>query len=328
MKTRSLYLIWSALALTIIMYACKKDNNSSTNTTSSSDLQTQSDDQTQVTNENDAVTADVNAVLSTESSVTGSSVQPGYKYGIATEGVDTVKTELCNATVTLDTSSSTHTLTITYHGNDCSVADSRTGTVVISWPAGQAWHTEGAVITVNIQNLKITRLRDNKSITINGTHTYTNVFGGSLADVYAGKIASVTHKITSDNMSVTFDNGTTRTWHVARQRVYTWSGNAFVITQTGLHTDGSVTGISEWGVNRWGNSFETAITTPLVVDGNCSYRLTSGVITTIRPEVTTTVTFGLDSTGNATTCPGTGQTYYFEIVWQIGGKSYSAILPY
>jgi hypothetical protein len=326
MKTRSLYLIASAVTLMSVLSACNK-SNSSNSTTSSTDLQTQSDDQTQVTSENDAVVDDVNTTMSSQSSVTGASVDPGYKNGIATQGAYTVQSYICDATVTLDTSSATRTLTITYNGANCNLTRTRTGTVVVTWPAGHHWRDTGAVVTVNIQNLKITRLRDGKSITINGTHTYTNVSGGSLADVLKG--ATVTHTVTSSNMSILFDNNTTRTWSVARQRVYTLSGQNILITQTGLHTDGSTTGISEWGTNRWGNSFETAITTPLTVDGNCSFQLTGGAVETIRPEVTTTITFGLDSTGAASGCPVSGASYYFKLVWAgAGGKTATVILPY
>ncbi|MBN8852309.1 MAG: hypothetical protein BGO55_01005 [Sphingobacteriales bacterium 50-39] len=328
MKTRSLYLIGAAVTLMSILYACKKDNNSNNNTTSSTDLQTQSDDQTQVTNENDAVVNDVNVALGSQSTVTGASINPGYQQGVAAQGGNSIQSPICDATLTLDTTSSTRVLTITYNGNNCAVTRTRTGTVVVTWPAGQNWRNKGAVITVNIQNLKITRIRDGRSITINGTHIYTNVNGGSLIDLALGKVSSVTHTVTSDNMSITFDNGTTRTWHVARMRVYSLSGQSILITQTGTHTDGTTTSISEWGVNRWGNAFENVITTPLTVDGNCNWRLTGGAIETIRPEVTTTLTFGLDSTGNPTGCPVSGGSYYFKLVWQGGGKSYTFILPY
>jgi len=327
MKTRSLYLIGAAVTLMSILNACKKDNNSN-NTTSSADLQTQSDDQTQVTNENDAVVNDVNAVLSSQSGVTGASVNPGYQHGVAAQGGSSVESPICDATVTLDTTSSTRVLTITYNGSNCALTRTRTGTVVVTWPAGHAWRDQGAVITVSFQSLKITRIRDGKSITINGTHTYTNVSGGSLYDLAVGKINSVTHTITSDDMSITFDNGTKRTWHVARQRVYTVSGKSFLITQTGTHTDGNTTNISEWGTNRWGNTFENVITSPLTVDGNCNWQLTGGAIETIRPEVTTTLTFGLDSSGNSTSCPVSGGSYYFKLVWEGASKTYTFILPY
>src|SRR5258705_4390718 len=101
MKTRSLYLVGTVIVLMSILNACKKDNNSNSGQ-SSTDLQTQSDDQTQVTNENDAVVDDVNAMLSNQAAVTGSSYNPGYKYGITTQDAKPVQQNLiCDASVTM-----------------------------------------------------------------------------------------------------------------------------------------------------------------------------------------------------------------------------------
>src|SRR5690606_23393363 len=118
------------------------------------------------------------------------------------------------------------------------------------------------------------------SITINGTQTYTNVSGGLLINLPV--LGTITHTITSSNMSVTFDNGSQRTWQVARQRVFTYN-NGVVITVTGTHTDGSVIGIAEWGTNRFGRSFITAITQPLVLKQDCSFRVGSGKVVHTTP---------------------------------------------
>jgi hypothetical protein len=323
MKTRSLYLVGTVVALMSILYACKKDNNNNNSGQSTADLQTQSDDQTQMSNETDAVVDDVNSMLGSQTTVTGSSVTPDIKYGVTTNDVKPITSLICDASVTLDTSTTTYKLTITYNGTNCAGNRTRTGVVVASWTKGQHWKDAGAVVNVSIQNLKITRVRDGKSITLNGTHTYTNVNGGGLLELAQG--ATVTHTVTSDDMSITFDNGAKRTWHVARQRAYKLVNQKLVITTTGLHTNGSTTGISEWGANRWGNSFVTQITQDLVIDENCSWRLTKGEVKIIRPEVTTTITFGLDLSGNPTTCPD--GSYYFKLVWQ-AGKTYTFILPY
>ncbi|HVW61202.1 MAG TPA: hypothetical protein VHC48_14225 [Puia sp.] len=328
MKTRSLYLIGAAVAVMSILYACKKDSNNNNNSgQSAADLQTQSDDQTQVSNETDAVVDDVNVMLGSQAAVSGSSSDPGVKYQVVTNDAKPIgNAGICDASATLDSSAGSYHLTITYNGTNCAGNRKRTGTVVVSWAAGTHWRDKNAVVNVSIQNLKITRVWDNKSITLNGTHTYTNVSGGSLLDLALGKIESVTHTVTSDDMSITFDNGAKRTWHVARQRVYTVVNQNAVITTTGLHTDGNNTGISEWGTNRWGNDFVTQITQALVIDQACSWRLTQGEVKIIRPAVTTTITFGLDANGSPTGCPGDG-TYYFKLVWQ-AEKTYTFILPY
>ena len=324
MKLKNLYRPLIVITMAGLLFvACKKSSSTDSSNTSSADLQTQSDDQTRVSNENDAVTNDVNTTMSAQATVTGSGTPT--RGDVQTAGAYGVESLICDASVTVDTSNSTRVITITYNGANCSLTRTRTGVVTISIPAGVKWSDKGAVVTVNIQNLKITRLSDSKSITINGTHTYTNVSGGSLANL--PNLTSITHTVTSDNMTITFDNGSQRSWSIARQRVYTYSGGV-VVTETGLHTDGSTTGITEWGTNRFGNSFETVITTPVVLTQSCSWRLTSGVIEVIRPAVTLTVTLGLDSTGTPTGCPGDA-SYYFKLVWAgAGGKTYTFILPY
>src|SRR5882757_6152636 len=95
MKTKSLYLMGTAIVLMSILYACKKDNNNNNSGMSDTDLQTQSDDQTTVSNEADAVADDVDLTLSDQSTVTGSSYQPGYSNGIAAQDVHPIKSLIC-----------------------------------------------------------------------------------------------------------------------------------------------------------------------------------------------------------------------------------------
>jgi hypothetical protein len=199
---------------------------------------------------------------------------------------------------------------------------------VISIAQSVKWSNVGAVVTVNFNSLVITRLIDNKTITFNGTHTYTNVSGGSLISLTSNAATSITHTITSSNMSITFDNGTSRTWSVARQRVFSYN-NGIVITQTGTNSQGNLQGISEWGTNRFGNSFTVQVASPLVVAESCGWQLTSGSHVVTNAAGVLTLTYGLNATGAATGCPVVGSTYYFQLVWAgAGGKTYTFILPY
>jgi hypothetical protein len=310
MKKSIIYLSVITLSLSVFFSACKKDVQSGTNTDTTSQVTTQADDQSMVSEETDAVTNDANTTLESSSSISGRE-----------DGIQLI----CDATVVKDTTTDPKTITITYNGTNCAGNRSRTGVVVISIPAGTHWKNAGAVVTVDYQNLKITRLRDNKSITINGTHTITNVSGGLLINL--PDYTSITHTITSNNMSITFDDGLTRNWQVARQRVFNYN-NGVVITTTGTHTDGSNSGIETWGTTRFGNAFTNSILTPLVIRQDCSYRLTSGVYQHVSVLATTVVTFGLDSSGNPTSCPGSG-TYYYKAVWTgINGKVKTVIAPY
>ena len=309
MKKSILYLSVITLSLAFFVSSCKKD--SAVATDSATEVSTQADDQSRVSTETDAVTNDANASLEVSTSISGRDM--GF------QGL------ICDASIVADTISNTRTITITYNGANCSGNRVRTGVVVISIAAGVHWKDAGAVVTISYQNLKITRVSDNKSITINGTHTLTNVSGGLLINLPALK--TITHTISSSNMSVTFDDGSQRTWSVARQRVFTYN-NGVVITITGTHTDGTNTGIEEWGTTRFGKSFTNSITSPLVVSQACSFRITSGATQHVTSLATVAVTFGLDASGNATSCPGTG-SYYYKAVWTgANGKVVTVIAPY
>lgn len=328
MKTKNLAYALLITAATGAMFSCKKSSSSSS-TMTDAQLQTQSDDQSRVSNESDAAFDDVNTSMTAQASVTGSSITAAPRYGVEVEGgPDTVQSYICDATVTIDTTDNPHTLTITYNGNNCNVTRTRKGSVVVSWTPGVLWRTAGAVVTVSFQNLAITRLSDNKTITLNGTHTYTNVSGGSLISLPNSPGTTIIHTVTSSNMSVTFDDGSQRTWNVARQREYTYS-DGFVVSTTGTHTDGSTQGISEWGENRFGNSFTTVISQPRVIEQSCGWQIVSGQMELTNASGTTMISFGLNASGTATSCPVQGATYYFELVWTgNGGKTYTFILPY
>lgn len=309
MKTKILSLLTGVLCLSIAFISCQKDtNNSSDNTT---EVSAHSDDDSRFSSESDGAANDINSVMETTSGFTGR--------------LDGLQTLICDATIVVDTVNNPRTITITFNGTACLPGRTRTGVIVVSMAQGVRWKNPGAQINVSFQNFKITRTRDNKSITINGTQTHTNVSGGLLVNL--ASLGSITHTITSSNMSVTFDNGSQRNWQVARQRVFTYN-NGVVITVTGTHSEGGVTGIAEWGTNRFGNAFTTAITSPLVVRQDCDFRLTTGTVKHTASAFTATATFGLDINGNPTSCPGTG-TYYYKVVWTgPGGNTRTIILPY
>jgi hypothetical protein len=309
MKARILHFGSLVIGCSILFASCQK-SNSDTSTDYTAETSTHADDQSRFSNENDAVANDVDVSLE---------ASPGFNRG---EGVQTL---ICDATITVDTISNPRTITITYNGNNCLGTRTRTGVVVISMAQGVRWRNPGAAISVTFQNFKVTRLSDNKSITINGTQTFTNVTGGLLINL--PQLGTITHTIASSNMSVTFDDNTQRTWQVARQRIFTFS-NGVVITETGTHTDGTTTGIAEWGTNRFGHAFTTAIATPIVLRQDCSFRIGAGVVTHTTSLYSASVTFGLDANGNPTGCPGSGN-YYMKIIWTgSGGHTHTAILPY
>lgn len=332
MKMIKIQSLMMAGALSLLLFACKKTTNETQTTPSNADLQTQTDDESRVSNESDAAFDDANTSMNGQASVTGSSENAPIRYGVAVTGGtshDTVKSLICDAVVTIDTIDDTRNITITYNGSNCQLTRTRSGSVVISWAKGAKWNVAGTSFTVTFNNLKITRVLDSKSITLNGTHTYTNVSGGNIFSLNANQpTATIVHTITSSNMSITFDNGTQRTWNIARKRTYSYN-NGLVIATSGMHADGNTQGISEWGQNRFGNDFTVQIKQPLTISQSCAWQLTSGEAALINAQGTTDLTLGLDANGAATGCPiGTG-VYYLKLSWTgTAGKTYTIILPY
>jgi hypothetical protein len=336
MKTKKLSI---TLASTIIMasliVACNKSNsnggnNSGTSTspnTSTTQMQTQADDETQVSTELNNSENDVNNSLNAStafSGVTTNNTSPGVETAGGGVGL-IINYGICDATVTTDTADGLRQLVITYNGSNCWGNRTRTGVVTISIPVGTHWRDTGAVVTVNIDNLKITRVRDNKTITINGTYTFTNVTGGLLRDLATR--GTITHTITANDVTIQFADSATRTWSVSKQRQFTYN-DGVVETTTGTHSDGTNPNIAIWGTNRYGNSFEQLIVDPMVIAQSCDWQLTSGQTETIRPAVTLNITYGLDSDGNPSGCPTAGNYYYYKAVWTVGNKTYTFIAPY
>lgn len=307
-STLSLVLFFFAF---VLFSACKKDDATPNNNGENDVVSAAVTDESQVTTEMDGIALDAATAIEYEPTFSGN-------YGV----LDQI---ICDATVTYSTSTDPMTVTITYNGSNCGAGRSRTGSIVLSMAKGTEWQTPGSFFTITFNDLKITKTATNKSITITGTHTVTNVSGGLLINLPTEE--SITHIITSENMKVSFDNGTARSWNIAKQRVYTYNNGA-VLTITGIHTEGDESGIAEWGTNRLGGSFKTSTVTPVVVKQSCNFRVTGGSVKHSTETFSAVATFGLNAGGEAIDCPGTG-TYFYKLVWTgQNGASLSLILPY
>ncbi|MEO6838163.1 MAG: hypothetical protein ABI261_09140 [Ginsengibacter sp.] len=321
MKTKSLFrLTILAVSFSTVLLGCKKDNsNSSTDGSTAANIQTSSDDLTMVSNESDAVSDDAVAALNGNVSVSG-----------RTAGIDNIDITVCDATVTYDTTSTTKTVTIVYNGSNCSGNRTRTGTVTIAVPKGQNWNKAGSSVTITIDALAITRVKDGKTIIINGTKTITNTSGGLIQNL--ATLGSIVNDV-SANLSITFNIGLVRSWQTSKHRVFTYN-NGIVETVTGTHSDGTNNDIATWGTNRFGVTFTNMITVPKVFSQSCNFALTSGQDSITRSDnISSSITYGLDANGSAeASCPITsaGGYYYAELVWSNGnnGKVYTFIYPY
>lgn len=300
----------ASLALSVSFISCKKDKETTTNDTN---IATHSDDQSRVSSATDDVADDANSVID--------------NFGAFNGRTDNTANLLlpCNADVVLDSTASLRRLTVNYHGANCIGNRIRQGTVVLTMPLGQHWGDQHAVLNVETQNLHITRVADGKSITISGTSTITNETGGRLYEL--ATLGTIEHVIASPGITVTFDDGTQRNWQVAKRRTFTYN-SGIVVTTNGNHTEGGNSHISEWGTNRFGDSFTASISSPMIIRQDCNFRLTGGQITHEGALGTLVATFGLDANGDATGCPGSAP-YYYKAVWTgIGGVVRTIIYPY
>jgi hypothetical protein len=319
MKMRVLAL--AAIAAAVGFTACKKSSKSDdvdSNVELAARVTNHTDDQNNFATQMDAVDNDIN-----------STIESNNAFGREMN----VMTPPCNVTVAFDSVAQNgalyRRLTMTFTGNNCQNTHSRTGQIVVTQPMSQHWTDSGAVITENVNNLKITRLSDNKSIVLNGTRTVTNVSGGRLAQLVLGGRSSILHAI-AGNMNIRFEDSTSRQWNISRKRLFSRPNTSqmILITVTGGHTLNGVTGVAEWGTNRYGAPFVTRISEPLRMNSECNFRLGSGQIEHTGIGATTTVTFGLDAQGAPTTCPG-ANPYYFKAVWtNNNGISQTIIRPY
>ncbi len=323
------------IASGLFFSSCKKDSSSTSGSSNSANLSAASDDQAQVSDESDAVTDDANTALNSQASFSGvenSSVSISGNTEVNSVGINqqgsaqlTLPGLICDASVTYDTANNQRIIKIVYDGTPCRGNRTRTGTVVVTMPYGQHWKDAGATATIDVQQLKITRVRDGKSMVINGSKSFTNVSGGLLKDL--ATLGTITHTITSDGITITFDNGQQRVWHISKKRVFTYD-NGIVITTTGTYADGTDNNIAEWGTNRFGNTFKSLITEPKVFRQDCDFRLTGGQNTVITDNGTSVITYGLNANGDPAGCPGTG-TYYYKLVWTgVNGNTYTTIRPY
>jgi len=292
MRLKNLLIVSAIIFFTCGIISCKKDNNNSTTTDTATETKAQADDQSFFSNETDLATNDANASFN---SYAGSATQTPV-------GIETPPGFMlpCDASIAVDTASIPHTITINYNSNNCNLTRNRTGTIIISFPQGFKWREVNTVLTVQFVNFKVTRNIDKKSVVINGTRTITNVSGGLLKNL--ATTDSIVHKIDDTNMSVTFDNDKQRTWETHFTRVFKYN-NGIVISTTGAVS----------GTNRFGNTFTSTITQPLVVSQSCNFNLISGQVQHTGANITATVTFGLDSSGNpVSSCP---LLLYYQVIW-------------
>jgi hypothetical protein len=310
------------LSCTLIFTACNKKKDPQPADDTSAQTQNGNDD-SNASSESDAALNDANTAIAGQIAMNGARVAAGLTGAGATYVYDTIATN--------------KRITITYDGITQINGRTRTGTLTATIPLAKHWADTGAVLTLTFTNLKATRVSDGKSITLNGTKTVTNVNGGNIKTLTSTCTGSLVHKIRTTNMVLTFDDGTTRTWNVARTRTITCSSGSLSISITGDTAIGVHSNVAMWGTNRAGNTFYSIISTPVVwksttislnniCTANAYFVPVSGVRVIQGLDHALTITFGVSSTGAIVT---TGCPYGLKLDWiNAKGESKEVIRPY
>lgn len=294
MKPLKLKLLVVLAAIGLFSFqACKKDSKEDIADDTALQIQ-HSQDETNFTSETEATLDDVNAVVGFS----------GLGKGFSISGA------------TIDSVIADKKYIINYNGNNAAGTRFRSGQVVVQLTSGSKWRDQGAVITITFNNLMVRNIASNKSITIGGTKVVTNVNGG-LVNMLTPGGTSIIHKITG-NMNVTFEDGTSKTWAIYRQReILITAAGIPTIKISGFGTVDGVENVVVAGINRAGNPFSTVISQTVVITKNndCfngAWVPVSGTKTHKKIAREITVTFGVDQSGNqiSSGCP-----YGYKIVW-------------
>jgi len=306
MKTKNLINL-AAILIAVIGFSttgCKKDKttDTTTTTTDNSSLQQLSKDDNQLENASNEALDDVNSFASRGASKSILSLP-------------------CNVTITDSTSTVDSTkITLTFNGNNCANTKYRTGQIEYSKKISEHWKDAGTSINVKFINYKVTKISTGKSITINGTKKFQNVSGGLIIDL-GTTATSVVHKVTG-NIQVTFDDNTTRTWSIARQRTYTGTfPSQLVLTVDGFGTADGYNNLVSWGTNRNGELFYAQITQSVVRKQVCGFDPASGILIYQIPSTgkKATITFGYDDNNQVIT--GNDCPTRYKLDWELNGNS-------
>lgn len=259
-----------------------------------------------------------------------------YGQTVAAMGARTVN-GVCGAT--LDSVRNNRAFTLTFNPDILCFNNTRRRSGSITFRlmgTTSRWTDANAVVEVSFNGYRVTRVSDNRSVTLNGFVAIFNVTGGTVRGLASGQ--TVTHRFRtryqgSNNVGLTFtfDNGSQRVWHTNRTRSFTRSANNVLTVRVNADTTiAGYTRVAAWGTNRIGNNFYTTIPTEIVAsspNGGCGWwKPLSGSKTHYGTRRDISAVFGLNAQGQAVTdgCPT-----HFRITWTgFNGQQREAIVPY
>jgi hypothetical protein len=313
MKTKNLFRFGFLMiaAMTLTFAGCnKKDTTTTKGKTDTESMQQLTKDENNIENASDQACNDANSYMS----------ESKLKSGLPGGPCNTTKTvgSVINDSITMD---------IEYHGNDCSNTHYRTGHVLVKKRYLEAWGQPGCTVIITLDNFSITKISTQKTLKLNGVKHFQNVTGHYLWELgLDSTVTSIVDKVWG-SVNATFDNGDTKVWNIARQRTFTGSLIALVMTTDGFGSADGYNNLAAWGINRNGEQFYSSITQSVVHKQVCNWDPCSGIIIHEIPSASksATITFGYDSNNNPITngdCP----TEY-KVDWVVNGNSGTYFLP-
>lgn len=202
--------------------------------------------------------------------------------------------ELCDPTVTFDTTSTPRTMTLDFGSENCTAANGRLrrGRIIVSYTG--RYRDQGTVITITPENYYVNNNR------VQGTKTVTNL--GPNADGDLQFSVSVNGTLTAADGSWTSSHTAqrTRTW-IAGDDTPALSDDVYSITGSGS------------GVNRNGVSYSVSITSALRVALSCPFITQGTVQVTPSGRPVRTIDYGNGSCDANFSVTVNGQTFNIVI---------------
>ena len=315
------------LLVLFLMISCKKTSDtSSPSITDETALQAtvsqNSTDQFDLQNDDDAIASDATsaAELTPGFGMYSTSPSTGYTTLGVTDTLYIDSTSLPGIWLDRRAFKFGHPLLILwYKGGHDAAGYIKQGKITVEIINGKKWTTAGAILK---ETDSITITRGGKTRIYIGTRYVTNVSGGSLHTLTPNPFIYTMHAY----HTVTFDNGTQRTYWIARRNTFNKQTYTFTTTgDTTIYNNLCTNG----GKTRFGNDFLVQSPQPIISNLSCGFaNPTSGIRihTSTSNNQVVTITFGVDANGTQVT---SGCALGYKINWlKLNGKQGIAIIQY
>jgi len=316
----------ACLAILFLVIGCKKSDTMSTPTAAEEavlavQVSQTSSDQTIIENDNDAIATDATKATETV---------PGFNSSTKVTGLfgapaDSTKDSASYRWFVIDRSPIARgfkRMLLRYLGLREDNGLTKQGYITIELIKGTKWTDSGAVLK-ETDSVSIT-YRDGKTRIYQNTRYVTNVSGGYYN--IKNKINPFVYTMHSSG-SVTFENGTMRTYWIARRNTFSKTPPYPFTTDGDTTYNGSKCTIG--GTTRFGTSFW--VESPQAISSSTQFGYsapTTGIRKLNNSGVSpVTLTFGVDSTGNQVAAGI--QPYGYKISWtKLNGQSGIKIIAY